>query len=257
MLIIIFFVCCVSSIISVILTSGDEEPKPELDPSPDPASDPSPALAQEDASGLSFSTNAALSAETEFIVPQVKAGIIPVNCVLSDWENDGGCSTVTGKQLQKKRIITEGRNGGQICPGPDSSERKQEINCDVNCEVSGWGGWGACSATCGGGTQSRSRTVTVQPRNNGTVCPSLTDSQVCNSQACVYNAPAPTSSGGYNAPAPASANTEGWIDCEDYDPSCRQYGCERDFEGDCLGTFSGKCADYGLRGPDASGDCYR
>ncbi len=63
--------------------------------------------------------------------------------------------------------------------------------------------------------------------------------------------PAPTGSGGYGA------STEGWIDCEDYDPSCTQYGCERDFEGDCLGTFSGRCADYGLQGPNASGDCYR
>ena len=68
--------------------------------------------------------------------------------------------------------------------------------------------------------------------------------------------PAPTGSGGYSTPAPAPS-TEGFIDCEGYDSSCRKYGCERDFEGDCLGTFSGKCADYGLQGPNASGDCYR
>ncbi|ADQ90926.1 hypothetical protein MpV1_003c [Micromonas sp. RCC1109 virus MpV1] len=69
-----------------------------------------------------------------------------------------------------------------------------------------------------------------------------------------YNAPPPTSSGGYNAPA---ASVEGWVDCEDYDPSCSKYGCERDFEGDCLGTFSGVCTEYGLQGPNSSGDCYR
>ena len=74
-------------------------------------------------------------------------------------------------------------------------------------------------------------------------------------QPCPGSAsPPPTSSGGYNAPAP---RVEGWIDCENYDPSCRKYGCERDFEGDCLGTFSGVCTEYGLKGPNSSGDCYR
>lgn len=54
----------------------------------------------------------------------------------------------------------------------------------VNCQVSGWSDWSACTASCGGGTQSRSRTVQVSPQNGGDVCPSLTESQSCNTQSC-------------------------------------------------------------------------
>lgn len=61
----------------------------------------------------------------------------------------------------------------------------------------------------------------------------------------------------YKESGAGASSAEGWIDCESYDSdSCNKYGCERDYEGDCLGTFSGRCADYGLRGPNLSGDCY-
>jgi hypothetical protein len=54
----------------------------------------------------------------------------------------------------------------------------------VNCEVSGWSSWSGCDKTCGGGTQTRSRSVTKQAANGGTSCPSLSESQSCNTQAC-------------------------------------------------------------------------
>lgn len=65
----------------------------------------------------------------------------------------------------------------------------------------------------------------------------------------------PTSSGAY-IPKPAP-KTDGWIDCELYDRSCSKSGCERDYEGDCGGTFKGTCSAYGLKGPNANGDCYK
>merc|ERR1719183_859759 len=54
----------------------------------------------------------------------------------------------------------------------------------VNCEVSEWGAWSKCDAKCGGGSQTRSRKVTVEPQNGGMKCPSLTDEQDCNTHAC-------------------------------------------------------------------------
>tara|TARA_B100000963_G_scaffold165435_1_gene143701 strand:+ start:2319 stop:5264 length:2946 start_codon:yes stop_codon:yes gene_type:complete len=52
---------------------------------------------------------------------------------------------------------------------------------DNPCEVSEWGNWGKCSVTCGGGSKTRSRSVTKNP-NGG--CPALTATDDCNKQQC-------------------------------------------------------------------------
>lgn len=46
--------------------------------------------------------------------------------------------------------------------------------CPVNCVVSGFGPFSGCSASCGGGTQSRSRSIVTSPSCGGSGCPSLT-----------------------------------------------------------------------------------
>lgn len=58
--------------------------------------------------------------------------------------------------------------------------------CPTNGGWSNWGPWGACSATCGGGTQKRSRSCdSPPPANGGTVCSGPSEeSQVCNTQGC-------------------------------------------------------------------------
>ncbi|XP_078617556.1 complement component C8 alpha chain-like [Branchiostoma floridae x Branchiostoma japonicum] len=53
-----------------------------------------------------------------------------------------------------------------------------------NCAVTDWSPWGACSASCGGGTHTRSRTVVVPAAHGGTPCPALQDSQPCNTITC-------------------------------------------------------------------------
>ena len=52
-----------------------------------------------------------------------------------------------------------------------------------------WGNWGSCSKTCGGGTQSRSRSCTnPSPLNQGNDCSGpASDSQDCNTQLCGGN----------------------------------------------------------------------
>jgi hypothetical protein len=52
------------------------------------------------------------------------------------------------------------------------------------CEGS-WSQYGACSASCDGGTQTRTWTTTKNPKHGGTACPSpTTQSRACNTQSC-------------------------------------------------------------------------
>ena len=54
----------------------------------------------------------------------------------------------------------------------------------MHCSVSGWGGWAACSKTCGGGKQTHTRKVTQHAAHGGYTCPPLQESRECNLQLC-------------------------------------------------------------------------
>ena len=55
----------------------------------------------------------------------------------------------------------------------------------VNCMWSGWTPWNDCSASCGGGTQLRYRTVEQTAENGGQMCEGEpSESQACGTNAC-------------------------------------------------------------------------
>lgn len=67
----------------------------------------------------------------------------------------------------------------------NNCDGRVDENCrPVDCQVSAWSSYSACSTTCGGGTQTRTRTITVQSENGGASCPATTDSRQCNTQPC-------------------------------------------------------------------------
>lgn len=57
----------------------------------------------------------------------------------------------------------------------------------VDCIVSEWSEWSDCSAACGGGTQTRTRTVVTPPSGGGVACPELEESRSCNEDPCTTN----------------------------------------------------------------------
>ena len=59
------------------------------------------------------------------------------------------------------------------------------INYKQDCVVNPWGYWDSCSETCGGGTQTRSRTVETPASGGGAACPVLKENQSCNTAPCV------------------------------------------------------------------------
>ncbi len=110
----------------------------------------------------------------------------PVDCKVSDWEPWGTCSATCGDGLKerKRNIITQPQHGGQACPVLKEVKICNEKPCPVDCKVSEWSNWGECSQLCRGGTQKRIRRIEIQPQNGGQVCPELTETRTCNTQAC-------------------------------------------------------------------------
>jgi hypothetical protein len=125
---------------------------------------------------------------------QVPSGPIKADCFQGVWvESLCSLQCGTGTQTLSRPTLQQPHNGGVAC-GPSSSTQSCSdfTECPTDCVVSGWSGFSACSATCGTGTQTRTRTISVNPRNGGAACPALTETVSCQtalpacSGSCVY-----------------------------------------------------------------------
>ncbi len=93
----------------------------------------------------------------------------------SDW---GACSASCGGGLQYRTKYIKNCDGTVT-----ESQESQVCNSQACCtdpDVKTYGDWSACSASCGGGTKTRSKTVT---KCDGTVINS-TQTKECNTKAC-------------------------------------------------------------------------
>eukprot|EP00042_Codosiga_hollandica_P046601 m.491875 g.491875 ORF g.491875 m.491875 type:complete len:1860 (-) comp57272_c1_seq3:128-5707(-) len=108
-----------------------------------------------------------------------------INCTVSDWVS-GSCSVTCGNGVtSRSRFITRNaENGGAPCPSLTDTVSCIDQVCAVNCVVGNWVSTGSCSATCGSGIRSQSRTVTTPAAGTGIPCPALTETISCNTAAC-------------------------------------------------------------------------
>lgn len=117
----------------------------------------------------------------------------PIDCVVSAWSAYGACSkscntgTGAGTQQQTRTISTDVAHGGKRCPSLTNTRQCNAVNCPVDCKVSPWTSYGACSNSCGGGSQTKSRRVATTAQFGGVGCPGLSRRRSCNSQACPAN----------------------------------------------------------------------
>lgn len=86
-----------------------------------------------------------------------------------DKSNANNCFSRLGWRSVSLLLLHLFRATGEACP-----LLMEEISCNtdpcvLNCEVSNWSKWSTCTASCGGGTTSRSRTILVHPANGGTL----------------------------------------------------------------------------------------
>lgn len=119
----------------------------------------------------------------------------PVDCVVSAWSAFSACSAACGggTQTRTRTVVTPAANGGAACPVLEEMQSCNEQPCPVDCVVSDWSEWGTCSATCGGGTQTRTRTVVTPAAFGGAPCPAMSEYQSCNTQPCEDPGYVPTS----------------------------------------------------------------
>jgi len=113
------------------------------------------------------------------------------DCVLSSWEPWSFCSaTCYGTQKRTRAVEVTPCGTGRACEALFES-RSCNHDCVLPCEVGEWGPWSECSATCGGGSQTRHRLVTQQNANGGKNCPPLWEASCCDESnvACPALAP--------------------------------------------------------------------
>jgi hypothetical protein len=115
----------------------------------------------------------------------------PVDCVMSEWSTWSKCTKECegGVQGKTRAIITKPKNGGKFCDTVQESRSCNTGSCDRDCTLHDWTDWSPCSMACGGGLQTRIRTVDVPIRGQDK-CPKTTSGlrsgeKMCNEQDCV------------------------------------------------------------------------
>merc|ERR1719282_43504 len=96
-----------------------------------------------------------------------------------------------GMKHLTRQVIVSPNSFGMACP-PLFYERKNgsagmkcnQFHCPVNCQVSEWSDFSACSKECGGGTQGKTRSILTKPKNGGTECDATLEERPCNTGSC-------------------------------------------------------------------------
>jgi hypothetical protein len=89
-----------------------------------------------------------------------------------------------GWQEMKREIVVPNDDCGVKCPRLSLFKRCGQFHCPINCHMSEWSGWSKCTAECGGGLQSHTRSVLVKPKNGGTSCNTVEESRPCATGSC-------------------------------------------------------------------------
>jgi len=114
---------------------------------------------------------------------------LPTDCGVGEW-TVGDCSVPCDDELQggtealTREVITMNSKGGVACPVLTTSRKCNQIKCSVDCVLSDFSTLSKCTKECGGGVQSRTRTLVTKPKHGGKACDTLTESQPCNSGSC-------------------------------------------------------------------------
>jgi hypothetical protein len=130
----------------------------------------------------------------------------PVDCKVSYWTMWSHCTMLCsdpdappptdgkssgGMQNRGREMIRAPQFKGSSCPKLKETRLCNTAPCPpVDCQISPFTGWTACTKSCGGGVQTRSRLVLIPARYRGKPCPStnstggLNETRVCSTPLC-------------------------------------------------------------------------
>ena len=104
------------------------------------------------------------------------------SCGWSGFGGYGSCSNSCGNGSKTRTRACNSNNSSANCQGSASDSASCTAG-STTCGWSGFGSFGSCSASCGGGIQSQTRAC--NSNNSGANCQgSSTNSQSCNTQSC-------------------------------------------------------------------------
>ena len=107
------------------------------------------------------------------------------DCVEGPWTAWGPCSwTCNGGSRTRTRTPEKEPDGGAACGPSEETEACGTDPCPVDCVEGPWTAWGACSATCDGGSRERTRTPLLEPLFGGAACGPANEEEVCGTEAC-------------------------------------------------------------------------
>ncbi|XP_076810325.1 spondin-1-like [Clavelina lepadiformis] len=119
----------------------------------------------------------------------------PVDCQVSEWSSWSKCSQSCdiGNQKRQRYVLKKAQHGGLPCPEEQSMKEMRTctmMDCPMDCEISEWSSWSACSQSCGDGTQERRRHISRPLQYGDVPCPDvkkLKESRICKLSKCWSN----------------------------------------------------------------------
>ncbi|CAE7417129.1 HMCN1 [Symbiodinium sp. CCMP2592] len=109
-----------------------------------------------------------------------------VDCEWGSWVAWSNCPVSCGgaKQKRSRNVLVQQAGRGKPCQGNSSEVRGcGELACPVDCSMEDWTDWTSCTPYCKG-SQSRTRSILVDPANGGKACGETSLVVNC-SNACV------------------------------------------------------------------------
>lgn len=115
------------------------------------------------------------------------------DCDFGPWTEWGGCSMAcNGYRSRAREILTHAKHGGDICDGALRMIEACNVDSEIcrakmpkPCEWSEWGEWEGCSASCGGGSSARERSIRKDQEYSGEGCQGvLKQIRSCSTQSC-------------------------------------------------------------------------